>query len=51
MDDQEREDYADPPPPPSLWFESSTHPGTIAVVSVIVLMLAIYVLSGYAFRP
>jgi hypothetical protein len=34
--DQERADYADPPPPPS-WFESFTAKGTLAVVCGAVL--------------
>jgi len=35
--DQEREDYADPQPPPR-WFELATHKATIAVACVAVLL-------------
>jgi hypothetical protein len=49
--DQEREDYADPRPPPE-WFTFATHKGTIAVVCLAVrfaLARAIYV--RYAIGP
>ena len=49
--DQEREDYADPQPPPSppLWFQSATHRGTIAVVcGVVLLVLALVAYLRYS---
>jgi hypothetical protein len=49
--DPEREDYADPQPPPE-WFRFATHKGTIAVVclaALFVIASAIYV--RYATGP
>jgi hypothetical protein len=50
VDAQDREDYADPQPPPE-WFRFATHKGTIAVVCLAVLFVIAREIVRFATRP